>query len=431
MIEANGGPEGLDLAGKDLRGIDLSYETIQAELTRATRIGLRTKPKWVSPIAMCGVNLRGVNFRGSDLDEADLRRAYLFEANVEAAHMWKAHLERANLWRANLQKADLSRANLQRAWLEGADLRKANLWDTNLEKANLEDADLQEAYLSGADLREVKLWGADLQWAWLLAANLQGGDLRRANLQRATLSAADLREALLEGANLQRTNLSGANLSWVNVLGVETMHGTNIYRAILDHTQLTKEQLGGAIGEELEGEWYRAREAYLALKTNFEQIGRSDDAAWAYCKERRMEKLETLQNARRARAVRNLREAFHLYAKVAGDQLIEWLCDYGENFWLVLRAMGAVWLTFALVYCLIAGVWGPWQETSGGQIRYITRNVVDLLSFSLGAMTTLTPTDLEARSMLAMRILMPLEALLGIALAGLLGFVAGNRIRRS
>ena len=93
--------------------------------------------------------------------------------------------------------------------------------------------------------------------------------------------------------------------------------------------------------------------------------------------------------------------------------------------------MAAVWLLFALVYGSIAGVWGPWQETATGQIRYITRNPVDLLTFSLGAMTTLLPTALEAHPMLAMRILMPLEALLGIALAGLLGFVGGNSIRRS
>jgi hypothetical protein len=46
-------------------------------------------------------------------------------------------------------------------------------------------------------------------------------------------------------------------------------------------------------------------------------------------------------------------------------------------------------------------------------------------------MTTVDPIGVEARPMLAMRILVSLEALLGIFLAGLLGFGAGNRIRRS
>jgi hypothetical protein len=83
------------------------------------------------------------------------------------------------------------------------------------------------------------------------------------------------------------------------------------------------------------------------------------------------------------------------------------------------------------VYWVIAGVWGPWQDIGSGQIRHITRNPIDLLSFSLGAMVTLEPSDLEARSTLLMRILMPLEALLGIFFAGLPGFAVGNRIRRS
>lgn len=90
-----------------------------------------------------------------------------------------------------------------------------------------------------------------------------------------------------------------------------------------------------------------------------------------------------------------------------------------------------MWVAFALIYGLIGGVWGPWQDTGSGKIRYITRNPIDLLSFSLGAMTTVDPIRLEARPTIAMSILTPLEALLGIFLAGLLGFVAGNRIRRS
>ena len=32
LIEENGGPEGLDLSGKDLSGIDLGREAIKAEL---------------------------------------------------------------------------------------------------------------------------------------------------------------------------------------------------------------------------------------------------------------------------------------------------------------------------------------------------------------------------------------------------------------
>jgi hypothetical protein len=90
-----------------------------------------------------------------------------------------------------------------------------------------------------------------------------------------------------------------------------------------------------------------------------------------------------------------------------------------------------VWLAFTLIYVLVAGVWGPWLDTGSEKIRFITRNPIDLLWFSLGTMVTLHPPGLEARSICLMRFLVPFQALLGIFLAGLLGFVAGNRIRRS
>ena len=63
--------------------------------------------------------------------------------------------------------------------------------------------------------------------------------------------------------------------------------------------------------------------------------------------------------------------------------------------------------------------------------RFITRFPVDLLFFSLGSMVTQIPAGLEADTTVYMRIMVPLEAFLGICLAGLLGFVAGNRISRS
>ena len=48
----------------------------------------------------------------------------------------------------------------------------------------------------------------------------------------------------------------------------------------------------------------------------------------------------------------------------------------------------------------------------------------------LGAFTTLQPTRLQAARP-GVELLTTIQAIIGIALAGLLGFVAGNRIRRS
>jgi hypothetical protein len=174
-----------------------------------------------------------------------------------------------------------------------------------------------------------------------------------------------------------------------------------------------------------------ARDAYLRLKQNFDDLGDYDAASWAYCKERRMEKLAALKKAKEAWQKHDRKGAIPRYAKVAGDQLVECVCDYGESFWRVVGSLIAVWVAFALIYGLIAGVWGPWQETVSGTIRSTTRNPIDLLWFSLGTMVTLYPPGLEARSTCLMRFLVPSQALLGIFLAGLFGFVVGNRIRRS
>ena len=107
MIEANGGPEGLDLSGEDLRGINLSRDTIQAELKRIREEDSSAKPVWVSDLT-----------NGINLEEADLQKADLGGANLQEASLWSADLQGANLREADLQEADLSRAhNLEFALL--------------------------------------------------------------------------------------------------------------------------------------------------------------------------------------------------------------------------------------------------------------------------------------------------------------------------
>jgi len=409
MIEANGGPEGLDLSGKDLRGIDLTRDTIQAELERMRQEGSTAKPAWVSDLT-----------DGINLEEANLHRADLGGANLEQADLWRANLQEANLRVGRLHRADLGEANLQKADFMGANLQKADLGGANVQKAEMWGADLQKANLVGADLQRVNLRGADLQGANLRAAKLQEANLRGARLQK-----ADLGEA-----NLQKADLRGANLTRVDLLDTESIEQIRLYRAILDHTQLAKDQLGDALRDELGGEWFWAKEAYLALKNNFQQIRRYDDAAWAYRKERRMEKLEACQRAREAQKEHRWREGASSYIKIAGDQIVELLCDYGQSIRRVLAGLGIVWILFALIYGLVAGVWEV-ADPHITQTRYVTRCPLDLLIFSLGTMTATQPAGLEAYPSWWMRFLMPMQTAIGIVLFGLLGFVAGNRIRRS
>jgi len=367
LIEENGGSEGLDLSRKELSGIDLSRGTIQMEWAKVREEDPAARPLWVSEWTK-GINLKGANLR---------------EAALIGAKLQGAHLERAELQEANLTQAILLNANLQEANLWGANLRGASLGGAFLEAAQLREADLQEAYL--------------------LETNLEGANLREADLRQVDLG------------------------------GVMSLRGAFFYRARLDHTEMDQSLLGPAIGEELaENLRHRynwARGAYLRLKQNFDDLGDYDAASWAYRKERRMEKLEARQKAQRARTERKWQAAVTNYAKFAGDQLVEWICDYGESVQRVLCSLLMVYVLFTLTYGLTWSVIRV-HATPTAIIKEPTRNLVDLARFSLGAMTTMDLTGLEPRNGLV-ELLAGLEALLGVALTGLLGFVAGNRVRRS
>ena len=92
--------------------------------------------------------------------------------------------------------------------------------------------------------------------------------------------------------------------------------------------------------------------------------------------------------------------------------------------------MLAVFVAFAVLYGLTDSVVRV-AETPAGETRVVTRSVLDLSIFSLLAMTTSgSPVvGLEPRDEIV-HFLTGIQALIGIALTGLLGFVTGNLVRR-
>jgi len=265
-------------------------------------------------------------------------------------------------------------------------------------------ADLSRVDLSRAALQEIvdaragatpRWWHARLQGVKLYDANLQGAFLRYAELQGVDLSMSEMRHCYLVGA-------------W------------------LDRTRLRPEQIEEGVGEERDGDWTGAKLAYLGLKGSFDGLGDYAAASWAYRRERRMEKREALEKAHAAHRRHDWKGELRWYAKVLTDQMVELVCDYGEGIGRVLGCLALLWLGCALIYGLLGHV-----LADRGARSCTTHQVIDLLSFSLATMVTLEAPGLLAYESLAMRILMPLEAALGIFFLGLLGFVAGNRIRRS
>jgi len=142
-----------------------------------------------------------------------------------------------------------------------------------------------------------------------------------------------------------------------------------------------------------------------------------------------MEKLQAWQKMLEAAEERRIATVLSRSGKVISDQIVEWACDYGESIPRVLATMVIVFLVFMAIS------WLGWAvlrvESRPDAIwRVPTRDVGDLVIFNLGALTTMDPKGLEPRAWWV-QVLAGLEAVLGIALTGLLGFVLGNRIRRS
>ena len=305
--------------------------------------------------------------------------------------------------------------DLRDAALDNADLRRADLWGANLEGASL----------AGADLRGVVFKEANLQGADFSRSRLAGANLGRADCRGAVFKDADLRAAAIEGVALGGASLSGAKLQGLDLSRCDLAH-VHLSGARLERTRIAQAQFGGALGEELAGDFDEARKGYLALERAFAELGDPDAASWAYRRRRRMQKAEAGRRARGAWADRDWWAATGAGFDAASDQVVEWVCDYGESVARILGAMGVVILAFAVCYGLTGGV-----MRVHGATQTTTRNPLDLIVYSFLAMASSgdAASGLAADGELT-HLLSGLQALLGVGLTGLLGFVAGNLVRR-
>ncbi len=233
---------------------------------------------------------------------------------------------------------------------------------------------------------------------------------------------------------MRGTNLRGAVLQHAKLQGIDlttcTITHAHFSGAWLEKTVVELNQIGGAIGEELACDYEEARKGYLALENNFLALGDPDAASWAYRKKRRMQKKAARAAARTAHAAGDWRRALRGYSNYLRSQFVEWVCDYGESIGRVFLTMLVVYVFFIVMYGVTGSVVHVVTEPTGTE-RVITRKPLDLAIFSLLAMTTSgnPAVGLLPRNEI-IHLLTGIQALIGIGLTGLLGFVIGNRIRR-
>lgn len=219
----------------DLSGLDVRLDGVvlrQASLRESNLGG----------VSLQQADLRGADLQGADLATAGLWQANLQGADLRGARFCRDFLRAAHNWALALYSPDALEllglapdhgVRVQERNFRGLDLQGANLVDANLQGFHLCEARLDNANLSSADLEEAKLREAALCGAKLSGSHLQDADLTRADLRR-----ADLTGAALEGTKLREADLQDANLSGAIGLQAWQLAGSNVSNAQLPEGQV-------------------------------------------------------------------------------------------------------------------------------------------------------------------------------------------------
>jgi len=294
----------------------------------------------------------------------------------------------------------------------------------------------------------------------------EGASFAHSNLENAKLIGSyHDRDTWFFQARLHGSDFEDAHLDKVNLKEARTLFGVRLYHAHLEGTEIDYDLFGGKVGEELEGEYVQAARTYSALKANLQAAGDYAAAAKAYVKERQMEKTASAPwHTRRLHGATELgdeyeyskelnslvrtqlgtkwwnsrtwRFFFKHTTKWMGDCIVELLCSYGESVWRVVCWMGA--MLFVIGPGLI-GMLGGLSWTGENQQIFDTlptsfqRSAYVYFQYVLYSIDTFTTADFAQLEPVndCVRLASGFMALLGIFLAGLLGFVGGNRIRYS
>lgn len=261
--------------------------------------------------------------------------------------------------------------------------------------------------LEGVNFHNSVLVCANLEGADLTKANFTGAKLQYANMRRTRLWDADFSNASLDGADLSKAALQNAIFCWSS-LNDTILHECFLHSIKIENTELSKYQVNeiweeikakDLAGQKKEASRYYAdaAQAYNRLKNNFRDIGKPDDASWAFIKEKRLE--------------RNTYKIFS--CKRAGNWIMDHSCCYGERPWQIFFVTLVIVILFGWAYWLMKAITSSMLE--------------DNLVFSLGTFVNLTFSSMEAKGICA-QFLASFEAGVGIALFALLMYSLGRRM---
>jgi len=287
-------------------------------------------------------------------------------------------LKKVSLKGASLSGVDLSDADLSQADLSHASLNDAHFQRTLLVGATAAHADLTNADFSGSDGTKVDFSNARLWHADFTNANLNESDLSDADLWNATFCRVKFWNANLKGAKfLTRRSFAGA-----------TEKNRHFEDARIDESGLIS-----------------AEESYRNIKNYFLARGMYNDASWASCKEKAMERF-ILKKDRRIGYIPSL--------------VMNLLCGYGER---PSRIVASSLMTI-FIYAFLYTSLGSLQSIAfpGERLSF-----ADSLYCSTITFTTVGYGDLIPKPFAPFRLLAASEAFIGAFLVGLFIFTLARR----
>jgi len=191
--------------------------------------------------SILGLNLKGANFSNADLRQADLYRCWLVDADFSGADLRGAVLGEVTAGGASFRRAKLRAAVMMKGVFWGADFRGAD-FVTLPPKADIDSSSppadswwwTKPALINGASMERCNLRGA----------KVGSSCFDQVDLTDAKLTRADLREASLEIVQMIRTDVDGADFHGCSITALTAF---DLRGRPFDETQLRVKTVRGAV----------------------------------------------------------------------------------------------------------------------------------------------------------------------------------------
>lgn len=197
------------------------------------------------------MNLRGADFKGSDLYGRNMIHSNLKGANLSRTRLTKVSLTGSNLENANLNHTECDRTkfigrNLKRATVEGM-----KIYQTDFSEADVEGVDFSE--INRGWLYHISKGKSPLRYSGtgVKDRSMFGAEFTRANLRFSNFSSLKVQNSTFQKANMESSNLSGidADDCWFDEVNFRyaDLRGAKFEECSLNDADFTGADLRGAV----------------------------------------------------------------------------------------------------------------------------------------------------------------------------------------